>query len=45
MRGDLIEIFIIIHGISNYGKHFFNISTKAGNFLSKQISKIKSTNQ
>ena len=25
MRGDLIEIFKIINGISNYDRHFFSI--------------------
>ena len=44
-RGDLIETLKIINGISNYGWHFFNISTQTGNLLSRQIWKIKSTNQ
>ena len=45
MKVDLIETFKIINGISNYGRHFFNISPRTGNFLSRQISKTKSTNQ
>ena len=45
MRGDLIETFKIINGISNYGRHFFNISPRTGNVLSGEISKTKSTNQ
>ena len=45
MKGDLIETFRIINGISNYDRHFFNISLRSGNLLSEQISKTKSTNQ
>ena len=45
MKSDLIETFKIINGISNYGRHFFNISPQTGNLLSRQISKTKSTNQ
>ena len=39
------ETFKIIHGISNYGRHFFNISSQTGNLLTTQISKTKSVNQ
>ena len=42
MRGDIIETFKIINGISNYGRHFFTISLQTGNLL---ISKTKSINQ
>ena len=45
MRGDLIETFKIINGISKYGTSFFNISQRTGNLVSRQISKTKSTNQ
>ena len=45
MRDDLIKTFKIINGISNYGRHFFSISLRTGNLLSRQISKTKSTNQ
>ena len=45
MRGDLIETFKIINGISKYGNEFFNISERTGNLLSRQISKTKSTKQ
>ena len=45
MKGDLIETFKIINGISNYDRRFFNISSRIGNLLSTQISNIKSTNQ
>ena len=45
MRGDLIETFNIINGISNYGRYFFNISLWTRNLLSRQISKSKSINQ
>ena len=45
MRSDLIETFKIINEISNYRRHFFNISPQTENLLSRQISKIKSTNQ
>ena len=45
MRGDPIETFKIINGISNYGRHFFNISLLTGNLLSRQISKTKSINR
>ena len=44
MRGDLIETFQIISGISNYGRDFFSISLRTVNLLSRQISKTKSTN-
>ena len=43
MSGDLIETSEIINGISNYGRHFFNISSRNGNLLSREISKIKSS--
>ena len=42
MRDDLTETFKIINGISNYGRHFFNISPQTWNLLSRQISKAKS---
>ena len=46
MKGDLIETFKIIKGISNYGGYFFlDISPQTGNLLSMQISKTKSINQ
>ena len=45
MRGDLIETFKIMSGISKYGKEFFNISQRTGNLVSRQISKTKSTRQ
>ena len=45
MRGDLNETFRITNGISNYERHFFNISPQTGNLLSRQIPKIKSTNK
>ena len=45
MRGDLIETFKIISGISNYVRHFFKISPRIENLLSWQISKTKSTYQ
>ena len=38
MRGDLIEAFKIINEISNYNRHFFNISLRTGNIMSRQIS-------
>ena len=41
-RGDLTETFKIINGISNYGRHFFNISPWTGNLLSLQIFKKRS---
>ena len=44
MRCDRLEIFEMINGISNYGRHFFDISPQTGNLLSKQILKTKSTN-
>ena len=44
-RGSQIETFRRINGISNYGRHFFNISPRTGNLLSREISKTKSTNQ
>ena len=31
MRGDVMETFKIINGISNYDGHFFNISHRKGN--------------
>ena len=37
--------FKIINGISNNGRHFFNIPTWTVNLLSRQISKIKSIDQ
>ena len=40
---DLIKTFKIINEISNYGRHFFNISPCTGNLLSRQISKTEST--
>ena len=43
MNGDLIETLKIINGISNYVRHFFNISPQIGNLLSRQISKTKFT--
>ena len=45
MQGDPIVTFKIINGISNYGRHFFNISPQAGNLMSKKISETKFTNQ
>ena len=39
MRGDLIETFKIIKGISNYGGYFLNIYLRTGNILSRYISK------
>ena len=45
MGNDQIKTFQIINGISNYGRYFFNTSLQTGNLLSRQISKIKSTNQ
>ena len=45
MRADLNETFKIINGISNYGRYFFRISSQTWNLLTRQISKIKSTNQ
>ena len=45
MRGDLIEIFQIINGISNYDRYLFSISPWTVNFLSRQISKTRSINQ
>ena len=44
IRGDLIETFKIINGISNYGRYFFNFSPQTGNLLWRQISKTKSIN-
>ena len=44
-RNDLIETFKIINEISNYGRHFFNISPRTKNLLWRQILKIKCTNQ
>ena len=44
-RGDLMETFKVVNGISNYGRHFFNISPRTGNLLSRQILKTKSTKQ
>ena len=44
-RGDLIETFKIINWISNYCRHFLNISPQTRNLLSRQIFKSKSTNQ
>ena len=43
MRVYLTEIFTIISGISNYDRHFLNISPQTSNLLSRQISKTKST--
>ena len=43
IRGYLIETFKIINGISNCGRHFFNISPQTGYFLLRQI--LKSTNR
>ena len=45
IRGYLIETFKIINGISNYGRHFFYISSQTENLLSRQILKIKSINK
>ena len=45
MRGDLIETFKIINGISSYGRHFFNTFPLTGNLQSRQISKAKSIKQ
>ena len=45
MRGDLIETFKIICGISNYGINFFKIFSHKLNLLSRQMLKIKSTKQ
>ena len=45
IRSYLIETFKITNGISNYGRHFFNISLWTGNLLSRQILKTKLTNQ
>ena len=44
MIGDLIET-LKINGIFSHGRYFFSISPGNGNFLSRQISKTKSTNQ
>ena len=35
MRGYLIENFKIINVISNYDRHFFNISPQSGNLMSR----------
>ena len=45
MSANLIGTFKMINQISNHGRHFFNISPRTENLLSRQISKIKSTNQ
>ena len=34
MRGDLIECFKILNGISNYGRPFFNVSNRTNNLVS-----------
>ena len=41
MRGDLIGAFKRINGISDCGRHFFNISSPTGNLMSSQITKTK----
>jgi hypothetical protein len=45
MRGDLIETFKIISGVSQYGSTLFNISERTGNLVSRQKSKTKSARQ
>ena len=45
MRGDLMETFKTINGISNYRRNFFNISSQTENLLPRQVLKTKSTNQ
>ena len=45
MRGDLIETFKIICGISNYEIDLFKIFSHKLNLLSRQMLKIKSTKQ
>ena len=45
IRNDLIETFKIINGFSNYGRQFFNISSRTENLLSRQTSKTKYSNQ
>ena len=39
IRGNRIETFKIINGISNHVRHYLNISPSIGNLLSKQILK------
>ena len=43
IRDYLNKTFKMINGISNYDRHFFNISSWTGNLLSWQVSKTKST--
>ena len=45
MRGDLIETFKILNDKNNYGKDFFNVSSRTGNLLSRPISQTKTTKQ
>ena len=45
MRGDLIETFKILKGLTHYGTNFFNISPRTGNLVAREISKTKSTKQ
>ena len=45
MRGDLIETFKILNDKNNYGKDFFNVSSRTGNLLSRSMSKTKTTKQ
>ena len=45
MRDDLIETSEIIHRISNYSRHFFNISLRTGNLMSRLITKTKFPDQ
>ena len=35
MRGDLIECFKILNGFNNYGKQFFNFSSRTNNLVSR----------
>ena len=45
MKGDLIETFKIINGISYNGRCLFYISLRMGNLLSRQISKMIFSNE
>lgn len=41
MRGDLIEVFKILNGYSNYGQNFFKLSEKTGNLIVKTGQRMK----
>ena len=41
MRGDLIEVFKILNGFSNYGQCFFNLSARTGNLVVRSDQHMK----